>query len=191
MNNIFNQLVEKRHLSTDFLNPSYSNLIDPYLINDMKEAVMRIKKAIESGEKILVYGDYDVDGVTASTLMENALKLAGATSVDIMLPDRFMDGYGMSPRLIQKAKQNKITLVITVDCGSKNHSIIDELNQMGVDTIITDHHECDEELPKAIAVINPKRKDFTGPNELKDLAGVGVAFKLAEALTKEGLIKNR
>lgn len=189
MNKIFNQLVEKRHLSTDFLNPNYGNLINPYLINDMKEAVMRIKKAIESGEKILVYGDYDVDGVTASTLMENALKLAGATSVDIMLPDRFMDGYGMSPRLIQKAKQNKITLVITVDCGSKNHSIIDELNQMGVDTIITDHHECDKELPKAIATINPKRKDFTGPNELKDLAGVGIAFKLAEALTKEGLIK--
>ncbi len=190
MNKIFTQLVEKRHLSTDFLNPNYNNLTDPYLLNDMKIAIERIKNAAKTGEKVLIYGDYDVDGVTASTLMENTLTLAGIRNPEIMLPDRFMDGYGMSPRLIKKAKQDKITLVITVDCGSKNHAIIDELNKTGIDTIVTDHHECDDDLPKALAVINPKRKDYAGPNKLKDLAGVGVAFKLAEALTKENLIKN-
>ncbi|MBR0242877.1 single-stranded-DNA-specific exonuclease RecJ, partial [Candidatus Saccharibacteria bacterium] len=139
-----------------------------------------------------IYGDYDVDGVTASALMENALILAGAKpeNLAIMLPDRFIDGYGMSPRLIKKAVKDQVKLVITVDCGSKNHAIIEELTEQKIDTIITDHHECDETLPEAVAVINPKRKDYKGPEKLRDLAGVGVAFKLAEALKNANLIKN-
>ena len=191
MNKLFTQILEKRHLDDNFIHPKYENLTDPYVLNDMEKAVARIKTAIEKHEKILIYGDYDVDGVTASALMENALILAGVESnnLEIMLPDRFIDGYGMSPRLIKKAIKDQIKLVITVDCGSRNHEIIDELNEQKIDTVITDHHECGDTLPEAIAVINPKRKDYTGPEKLKDLAGVGVAFKLAEALKSSGLIE--
>lgn len=190
MNKLFEQLLKTRHISTDFLNPKYSELIDPFLLNDMDKAVERIKKAIYKNEKILIYGDYDVDGVTASTVMEEALVLSGVNhlNISIMLPDRFADGYGMSPKLIKRAKKNDISLVITVDCGSRNHTIVDELNLLKIDTIITDHHECEEVLPEAIAVINPKRKDSSAPETLKNLAGVGVAFKVAEALKNHGLI---
>ena len=191
MNKIFTQLVESRHLTNDFLHPKYESLNDPYQMPDLEKAIARIKKALRNREKILIYGDYDVDGVTASTVMESALKLAGIdpAQIEIMLPDRFIDGYGMSPRLITRAKEDKITLVITVDCGSRNHAIVDELNENSIDTIITDHHECEDILPEAVAVINPHRHDYTGPEELKDLAGVGVAFKLAQGLVKDGLIK--
>lgn len=191
MNKIFTQIVQARHLTDDFLHPKYESLNDPFKMPDMKKAVARIKKALENREKILIYGDYDVDGVTASTVMESALKLAGVDpkQIEIMLPDRFIDGYGMSPRLITRAKEDKITLVITVDCGSRNHSIVDELNENNIDTVITDHHECEDTLPEAVAVINPHRHDYAGPEELKDLAGVGVAFKLAQALVKSGLIE--
>lgn len=190
MNKIFTQLVEARGLSEDFLHPKYEDLEDPAALPDMKKAIERIKKAIKTGEKVLVYGDYDVDGVTAATLMEKALKLAGLTEIKIMLPDRFIDGYGMSERLVGRAKKDQITLVITVDCGSKNHAIIEELNHEGIDTIVTDHHECEDVIPEAVAVINPHRHDYHGPESLKNLAGVGVAFKLAQALVKAKLIKD-
>lgn len=186
MNKLFAQLVEIRHLDEDFLHPKYENLSDPFILKDMDKAISRIKKALKNHEKILIYGDYDVDGVTASTVMEEALKLAGATNIDIMLPDRFVDGYGMSPRLITHAKETGVSLVITVDCGSRNHEIINELNILGIDTIVTDHHECADTLPEAIAVINPHRTDFPTP-DLQNLAGVGIAFKLAEVLVKENL----
>ena len=189
MNKIFTRLVEKRGISDDFLNPKYENLKDPEILPDMKKALNRIEQAIKNQEKVLIYGDYDVDGVTASTVMEKALKMAGITEVEIMLPDRFIDGYGMSPRLIDRAKKDQINLVITVDCGSRNHTIIDELNQNNIDTIVTDHHECEDEIPEAVAVINPHRKDYKGPDTLKNLAGVGVAFKLAQGLAERELIE--
>ena len=189
MNKLFAQLVEKRHLSEAFLHPRYEDLTDPFGLTDMDKAVSRIKKALNNNEEILIYGDYDVDGITASTLMEQALILTGISpkSIEIMLPDRFADGYGMSPRLIERAKKDQITLVITVDCGSSNYAVIDELNTLQIDTIITDHHECPETLPEAIAVINPHRQDKPTPM-LQNLAGVGVAFKVAQALVKSGLI---
>lgn len=189
MNKIFIRLLEKRGLTPSFLHPKYEDYIDPFGLADMDKAIARIKKAITNQEKILIYGDYDVDGITSSTLMEQALILAGIPSknIEIMLPDRFADGYGMSPKLIDRAKKHQITLVITVDCGSRNHVIIDELNTLGIDTIVTDHHETDTELPDAIAVINPHRKD-SPTDSLQNLAGVGVAFKLAEALKQEGII---
>lgn len=192
MSKIFRRLLEARGLDESFLNPSYSNLTDPFFMPDMQSAVNRIKQAITMDEKILIYGDYDVDGVTASTVMEQALILAGIKpeNIDIMLPDRFADGYGMSPRLIKRAKKQGVSLVITVDCGSRNHAIVDELSTLKIDTIITDHHETDETLPNAVATINPKRKDFESANGLRHLAGVGVAFKLAEALVRAGLIKD-
>ena len=191
MNKIFTQLIKKRGLTPDFLEPKYENLTDPFELPDIEKAVARIKIALENSEKILIYGDYDVDGVTASTVMEQTLKFAGVKpeNINIMLPDRFADGYGMSPRLITRAKDTNTTLVITVDCGSRNHAIVEELNTLKIDSIITDHHETEDTLPDAIAILNPKRRD--APCEkLNNLAGVGVAFKLAEALVKAGLIKN-
>ncbi|MBR0465739.1 single-stranded-DNA-specific exonuclease RecJ [Candidatus Saccharibacteria bacterium] len=190
MNKLFVRLLKSRGLTPDFLNPKYEQTTDPFTLPGIEAAVARIKQAIQNHEKILIYGDYDVDGVTASTLMEQTLLLAGVNpkNIDIMLPDRFADGYGMSPKLIEKAKDQKTTLVITVDCGSGNHAIVDELNTLNIDTIITDHHETPEKLPDAIAIINPKRKDHP-TSELKNLAGVGVAFKLAQALVKQNLIK--
>ena len=190
MSKIFEQIVEKRGLDQGFLHPRYEDLADPLILPGMSEAVARIKQATKEKEKILIYGDYDADGVTASTLMEQALKLAGAKPDDIkiMLPDRFADGYGMSPRMVKVAEKWGAGLVITVDCGSRNHAIVDELNTLGIDCIITDHHETDSELPEAVAVINPKRKDAP-TDALNNLAGVGVAFKLAQALVREGLIE--
>ena len=190
MSKIFERLLERRGLTTEFLNPKYENGLDPYSLTDMDKAVERIKKAIANKESILIYGDYDVDGVTASTVMEQTLSLAGVKpgKTTIMLPDRFADGYGMSPKLIKKAKEVVASLVITVDCGSRNHEIIDALNNEHIDTIVTDHHETADNMPVAIAIINPHRKD--APTEsMQNLAGVGVAFKLAEALVREGLIK--
>ncbi|MBQ3413584.1 single-stranded-DNA-specific exonuclease RecJ [Candidatus Saccharibacteria bacterium] len=192
MNKLFTQLVEKRGLSEDYLHPNYNHLESPQALPDMAKAIDRIKQAHKNHEKILIYGDYDVDGVTASTVMEKTLLLAKfpPENISIMLPDRFIDGYGMSPRLIERAKATQSTLVITVDCGSRNHAIVDELNHEHIDTIVTDHHECGDTLPAAVAVINPKRKDYQGPATLRDLAGVGVAFKLAQALVAEGLVPN-
>ncbi len=192
MNKIFTQLVKKRGLNPDFLQPDYKKSADPFLLPDMEPAVARIKKAIENQEKILIYGDYDADGVTASTVMEQALTLAGLKpeNISIMLPDRFADGYGMSPKLITRAKGKGASLIITVDCGSRNFAIVDELNCEKIDSIITDHHETEEALPAAVAIVNPKRKDYKAPENtgLDHLAGVGVAFKLAQALVKKSLI---
>ena len=189
MSKLFERLCKERGIGSDFLSPKYEELTDPFVLPGMKEAISRIKQAIKTQEKVLIYGDYDVDGVTASTVMEETLKLAGLPpeNISIMLPDRFADGYGMSPKLIDFAKDNGITLVITVDCGSHNREIVDELNKLQIDSIITDHHEAPDNLPEAIAVINPHRKDLP-VNELYNLAGVGVAFKVAEALVKEGMI---
>ncbi len=191
MSKIFDQLLEKRHFSHDFLQPHYEAAVDPFSLTDMDKAVERIKRAVANRERILIYGDYDVDGVTSSAVMRESLIAAGVKQedIEIMLPDRFADGYGMSSRMINRAKEHQVKLVITVDCGSRNHAIIDELNIIGIDTIVTDHHETDQDIPKAVAVINPHRKDYPTAN-LQCLAGVGVAFKLAEALVQVGLIKN-
>lgn len=189
MSKIFEQLLQKRHFDQDFLSPRYESLADPFELSDIEKAVTRIEQAIKQDELILIYGDYDVDGVTASIIMEQTLSLAGVNPehLEIMLPDRFADGYGMSPKLIRRAKDQGINLVITVDCGSRNHEIITELNELGIDTIITDHHEVAETLPPALAIINPHRQDHP-TSSLQNLAGAGVAFKLAQALVQKGLI---
>ncbi|MBR3248422.1 single-stranded-DNA-specific exonuclease RecJ [Candidatus Saccharibacteria bacterium] len=189
MNKIFTKLIEKRGFNSDFLHPKYENLAAPSTLPGVDKAVARIQKAIENHDKIIIYGDYDADGVTASALMEHALLLSGVKpeNLAIMLPDRFADGYGMSPRLIKEAEKQGTKLVITVDCGSRNHAIIDELNTLQIDTIVTDHHETDDQMPAALAALNPKRKDSPTP-ALENLAGVGVAFKLAQALVEAKLI---
>lgn len=190
MSALFEQLLRVRHLEPGFLCPKYEESIDPFLLPEMKLAVERIRQAVKNGEKVLIYGDYDVDGVTASTAMHDTLKLAGITEVEIMLPNRFLDGYGMSKKVVQRAQETGVKLVITVDCGSRNQEVIAELGAAGIDVIVTDHHECGAELPEAVAVVNPKRRDFEGPEELRGLAGVGVAFKVAQALARAGVIPN-
>lgn len=192
MNKLFTRLLALRRLDNNFLYPRYEDLTDPFVLPDLDQAIQRLERAIKLQENILIYGDYDVDGVTASTLMEQALRLAGVDPdrLQIMLPDRFRDGYGMSERLVDRAKDAHTTLVLTVDCGSRNHDIIDQLSRTNIDTIVTDHHECGDTLPPALAVINPHRHDYTGPATLTHLAGVGVAFKFAEALARRGLIQS-
>lgn len=200
MSELFERLVKSRGISEAFLKPKYEDCVDPFLLPDAEKAVERIKKAVELKEKILIYGDYDVDGVTASVVMNDGLKMAGVEQIEIMLPDRFLDGYGMSKKVVQRAKEIGVGLVVTVDCGSGNKDIVEELKKEGIDTIVTDHHECPEELPEAVAVVNPKRKDINNCvkdwekhleelTELRDLAGVGVAFTLIRGLVKKGLIE--
>lgn len=193
MSKVFDQLLRVRDYEAGFLKPKYEDCLDPYLLPGMQAAVERVKQAVKQGEKILIYGDYDVDGVTATTVLWDTLRLAGVKEVMTMLPNRFTDGYGMSKKVVQKAKSTEAELVMTVDCGSRNHEIVAELKAAGIDTIVTDHHECGETLPEAVAVVNPKRQDWQDGTEveraaLRNLAGVGVVFKLAQALVRAGLI---
>lgn len=199
MSKLFDELVKKRGFSQSFLEPKYEELPSPWLLPEMREAVGRIREAAKRGEKVMIYGDYDADGVTATTVMGDALRLAGLKEVMVMLPDRFKDGYGMSERVVERAKEAGVTLVVTVDCGSGNKEVVAKLGEAGVDVIVTDHHECPEELPEAVAVVNPKRRDVAKcvPEyeehldelmELRDLAGVGVAFMVARAMVEEGMI---
>lgn len=181
---LFLKLMEKRGLSEEFLNPCYEKLSDPFLLPDMEEAVLQIKQIITSKKKVLIYGDYDVDGVTATAILHGTLILAGVDekNIEMMLPDRFSDGYGMSEKVIERAKD--FGLVITVDCGSNNGEIIEKIS---VPVVVTDHHEVMNELPKTV-VVNPKRRDKEVPDDLKNLCGAGVAFFLARALAMKGMI---
>lgn len=193
MSKIFDQLVVTRGLDGDFLRPEYEKCVSPNFLPDVTPAVERIRRAVRDKERCIIYGDYDVDGVTASTALYDTLKMAGLEDIIIMLPNRFTDGYGMSTKIVQRAQTEAVKLVFTVDCGSRNHEIIHELRELGVDVIVTDHHECSDTLPEAIAVINPKRRDLDGTKqeirELRELAGVGVVFKLAQALVEAGMIR--
>lgn len=193
MSELFEKLIEKRGFKKEFLKPRYEDLANPWLLPDMDKAISRIKSAIKNKEKIIVYGDYDADGVTASTLISEVFSDAGAESVEVMLPDRFKDGYGMSNKVIQRAKETGAKLVVTVDCGSSNNEVVESLKKEGVDTIVTDHHECPSKLPNAIAVVNPKRRDVKSDSldesGFKELAGVGVAFMVARALASEKMIR--
>lgn len=186
---LFLKLIEKRGLSEDFLDPKYENLASPFLLPDMRNAVARIEQAIKEDKKILIYGDYDVDGVTATAILHETLRLArcNMNNVLTMLPNRFVDGYGMSEKVVSRAKAEGVQLVITVDCGSNNNEIIDELLAAEVDVVVTDHHEVMGELPKTL-VVNPKRTDMAVERELRNLCGAGVAFELARALVIKGKI---
>lgn len=168
----------------EFLNPDYSQDIhDPYLFKDMESAVRRIFKAIEKKEKIVVHGDYDADGVSASVILISTLRALGAQQVDIFLPHREIDGYGLNNNTIEKFIEEKINLIITCDCGISNIEEITKAQEHGIDTIITDHHTVPITLPPAVAIIHPKVLDETYPD--KGLAGGGVAFKLIQALLRK------
>src|SRR6187549_1875616 len=149
---------------------------------DMRVAVDRILAAIAAKERIAIHGDYDVDGITSTVILRRALELLGADVVHF-LPERLKDGYGLQPAAIERLHADGVALVISVDCGIRGAEAALRARELGVDLIITDHHEPDVELPPALAVINPKRRDCTYPD--KYLAGVGVALKLVQALCRK------
>lgn len=172
----------------EYLNPSIEKLHDPYLLNDMDILVDRIILAKDRKEKVAIYGDYDVDGITSITLIYTFLRDLGLDMV-YYLPDRIEEGYGLNTEALKKLKDEGVSLVITVDCGISAVNEVEYAKSIGLDVCITDHHECSDTLPKAISIVNPKRPDSTYP--FNSLAGVGVTFKVLSAIVKRlGLDEN-
>lgn len=163
-----------------FLNPTRNDFHDPYLMPDMKIAVERIITAINNQEKVIIYGDYDVDGITSITVLKKFLKTCGLDA-GYYIPNRLNEGYGLNKAAIDKIKEDGYTLIITVDCGISGIEEIEYANSLGIETIVTDHHEPMEVLPPAVAVVDLKRKDNT-TYPFNSLAGCGVVFKLTQAI---------
>ena len=184
-NMLINRGVESFEQAKSYFRPSLVMLHDPFLMKDMSEAVNRIQEAIEKGQKIMVYGDYDVDGTTAVALMYGFLKTFYAEVV-FYIPDRYKEGYGISEKGVRFAAENDIKLIIALDCGIKAIQKVALATQLGVDFIICDHHTPGDELPAAVAVLDAKRKDCSYP--YKELSGAGVGFKLIQAIAiKRGM----
>ena len=171
--------IETFEKSKKYFRPELTDLHDPWLMKDMDKAVERIISAISNKEKILVFGDYDVDGTTSVACMYHFLKKIHAP-LDFYIPHRYREGYGVSKAGIDHAKENGFTLIISLDCGIKSIDLISYAKQLGIDFIVCDHHLPDDELPPAIAILNPKQKDCKYP--YKELCGCGVGFKLISAL---------
>ncbi len=167
---------------TNFMQPNSQQLHDPFLLNDMQKAVERIQSAVEAGEKITVYGDYDADGITSTTLMRETLEILGA-DVNVYVPNRFTDGYGPNLAAYQRIIADGTQLIVTVDNGVSGLEPIAYAQEHGVDVVVTDHHELPAELPKATAIVHPRYPGSDYP--FGDLCGVGVAFKVATALLDE------
>ena len=180
---LFSRGIKDEDSLTRFLAPSLDDLHDPYLLHDMDKAVNRIRRAIEQGEFILVYGDYDADGMTSASILKETLEQLGAECL-VYLPNRFTDGYGPNASVYKYfIEQHGISLIVTVDNGVAGHEAIDLAQSMGVDVIVTDHHSLPEVLPDAHAIVHPEHPESDYP--FKHLAGCGVAFKLACALLEE------
>jgi single-stranded-DNA-specific exonuclease len=165
----------------NFFRPSLSYLHDPFLMKDMDVAIARIRKAIESEEKILIYGDYDVDGTTAVSLVFSYLRKF-YRECEVYIPDRYAEGYGVSLAGIEYAEQNHFSLIIALDCGIKSMDLVQTASNKGIDFIICDHHLPGDSLPHAIAVLDPKRSDCTYP--YKELSGCGIGYKLMQAYAR-------
>ena len=163
-----------------FLNPTRDDFYDPFYLPDMEKAIIRIEKAINNQEKVIIYGDYDVDGITSITILKKFLEERGLKT-DYYIPNRLDEGYGLNNEAIKKFANEKYTLMITVDCGISGNKEIELANELGIETIITDHHEPLDILPNAYAIIDAKREDNKYP--FRHLAGVGVVFKLLQALS--------
>jgi single-stranded-DNA-specific exonuclease len=181
------QLLVQRNIKTfnaskSFFRPSLKELHDPYLMKDMDKAVARIQTAIDQKEKILVYGDYDVDGTTAVSLLSSFL-VKHHSDLDTYIPDRYKEGYGVSTAGIDFAAENGFTLIIALDCGIKAIDKVDYAKSLGVDFIICDHHRPGNQIPAAVAVLDPKQEDCSYPYD--ELSGCGVGFKLVQALCKK------
>ena len=162
-----------------FLKPKRSDFYNPYGMPDMNIAVERIMKAIENKEKTIIYGDYDVDGITSVTVLKSFLEERGL-HVGVYIPNRLEEGYGLNKKAVEYIAEQKYSLMITVDCGISAVEEVEYANQLGIETIVTDHHEPGNELPNAIAVVDAKRKD--NQYQCRNLAGVGVVFKLIQAI---------
>ena len=162
-----------------FLHPSLDHLHDPFKLTGMTAAVERLEQAIARRERIAIHGDYDVDGITSTVILRRALEMLGGDVVHF-IPERLRDGYGLQPAGIERLHADGVSLIVSVDCGIRGIEAARRARELGVDLIITDHHEPDDELPVAVAVLNPKRHDCSYPD--KYLAGVGVALKLVQAL---------
>ncbi len=162
-----------------FLDPSLDELVDPLLMRDMPEALARLRQAIEGGQKILIYGDYDVDGTTSVVILKKAIELAGGAA-DYHVPHRLKEGYGMRPEVVEAAAGAGVNLIVSVDTGIRAAEVVGRANELGIDVIVTDHHLPESGLPPALAVLNPNRPDCPYPE--KNLCGAGVAFKLSQAL---------
>ncbi|MDB5162532.1 MAG: recJ [Candidatus Saccharibacteria bacterium] len=199
---LFDRILKARGLSGErkavFLSPNYDLKHDPFLLPDMQAAVDRLVKAHEKQEKITIYGDYDIDGLTATTVLIDSLEKFGFKNVKAFIPNRFVEGYGLTVDAVERIIAEGAELILTVDCGSLSHVEIARAKELGVDVIVTDHHNVAEVQPDAVAVVNPKRLLADFPDEYEkyllkpeskkklypflDLAGVGVAFKLVQAL---------
>lgn len=172
-------IIDDKEIDT-FLNPTRNDFYDPYLMPDMEKAVERIIKAINNQEKVMIYGDYDVDGITSITVLKKFLEERGLKTGHY-IPNRLEEGYGLNENAIRSIAEQKYTLMITVDCGISGIEEVELANQLGIETIITDHHEQSESLPNAYAIINAKRKDSQYP--FRGLAGCGAVFKLIQAIS--------
>jgi single-stranded-DNA-specific exonuclease len=190
INPILIRLLVQRGITTyddarNFFRPSLDHLHDPFLMKDMDKAVARIEEAIRQREKILVYGDYDVDGTTAVAIVYSFLKTLHG-NIAYYIPDRYKEGYGISKQGIDWAKENGYSLIVTLDCGIKSLDKVDYANSLGVDFVICDHHRPANELPAAVAVLDPKRPDC--PYPYKELSGAGIGFKLIQAISQQNNI---
>jgi len=186
---LFEQILTARGLTTRaarqaFLQPDYMAVKhDPFLLPDMKKAVARLKQARQHGEKIVIYGDYDIDGLSATALLLDALGKFGFEGVDVFIPNRFVEGYGMTMGAVDKVRDMGADLIVTVDTGSLCHAEIAYAASLGIDTVVTDHHNVAETPPPSVAAVNPKFPGHAYP--FRDLCGAGVAFKLVQALQTE------
>ena len=186
---LFERILTARGLTTRaareaFLQPDYTAVKhNPFLLPDMKKAVARLKQAREQGEKIVIYGDYDIDGLSATALLLDAFGKFGFKDVDAFIPNRFVEGYGMTMGAVDKVRDMGADLIVTVDTGSLCHAEIAYAASLGIDTVVTDHHNVAETPPPSVAAVNPKFPGHSYP--FRDLCGAGVAFKLVQALQTE------
>lgn len=193
LNNIVVQLLLNRGINTqekidEFLYPEYSQDIhDPFLFSDMKKTIDRIYKSIDKKEIITVFGDYDADGVSSATILSDVLNTLGA-KVEVYLPHREKDGYGLNTKVVKELVNNNTKLIITVDCGISNAKEVEIANNNNIDVIITDHHAVPEDIPKAFSIIHPQ---FDTKYPFNYLAGVGVAFKLSQALLRSSKLTDK
>ena len=212
---LFEDILKARGLTGEvrerFLNPDYEKRHDPFLLPDMRAAIERLVAAHEASERIVIYGDYDIDGLTATTVLLDGFESFGFAHVEAFIPNRFVEGYGLTIDAVEKIAKTGAQLIVTVDCGSLSEKEIVRANELGIDVIVTDHHNVAPVQPPAVAVINPKRLLMDFPDEYEayvlkegsskrgelypflDLPGVGVAFKLIQALQTrlEGLEKGQ
>lgn len=181
LNLLWHREIKSQQGIDNFFNPDYeTDLHNPFLMKGMEQAVKRLEKAIVNKEKIVIYGDYDTDGICASAILYETFKILGAGEIDVYIPDRFKEGYGLNTAAVKEIAQGGAKVLITVDCGITDVSEVELANSLGLEVIITDHHLVHDDLPKALAVVDVRQKDDAYP--FKWLSGAGVAFKFAQAL---------